>query len=168
MRHAFEIDGAEHELWLGRAPGGGYELHALGRVAPVGLALDEHGAGTLVTGGATVPVVIAQRGDEVFVHVDGVNWRLRLRHPLERAGAETHAGADDEVRAPMPGTAVSVAVNAGDHVVRGAAMLVMESMKLETTVTAARDATIRSVHVAAGQAFDRDSVLVTFEPPEAA
>ena len=47
-------------------------------------------------------------------------------------------------------------------------MLVMESMKLETTIAASRDATIRSVHVAPGQAFDRDAVLVTFEPPEAA
>ena len=167
MRYAFEVDGAELELWLGRGQGGGYELHALGRVLPVALALGAGGAGALSVDGRSVPVVIAQRGDEVFVHLDGANRRLRLRHPLERAGAEAHAGADDLVRAPMPGTAVSVSVRAGERVARGAPMLVMESMKLETTITASRDATIRSVHVAAGQPFERDAVLVTFEPPEA-
>jgi len=168
MRYAFEVEGVEHELWLGREPAGGLCLHALGRVLPIALALGEDGAGTLTVDGRSVPVVVAQRGDEVFVHVDGANRRLRLRYPLERASAEAHAGADDQVRAPMPGTAVSVSVREGDAVARGAPMLVMESMKLETTIAASRDATIRSVHVAPGQAFDRDSVLVTFEPPEAA
>jgi acetyl/propionyl-CoA carboxylase alpha subunit len=168
MRYAFEVDGVEHELWLGRGPDGGYRLHACGRVVPLALALGEDGAGTLSLEGRSLPVVVVQRGDEVFVHIDGANRRLRLRHPLDRASAEAHAGADDQVRAPMPGTAVSVSVRDGDRVARGAAMLVMESMKLETTVAASRDATIRSVHVAPGQVFDRDAVLVTFEPPEAA
>jgi biotin carboxyl carrier protein len=168
MRYAFEVDGAEHELWLGRAPGGGYALHALGRVVPLALSLGEDGSGTLELDGRALPVVIAQRGDEVFVHLDGANRRLRLRHPLERAAAEAHAGADDLVRAPMPGTAVSVSVRAGDRVARGAPMLVMESMKLETTITAPRDAAVHAVHVAPGQPFDRDALLVTLEPPEEA
>lgn len=166
MRDAFEIDGVEYELWLARAAPGGYALHAGERVLPVSLALRDDGAGELVVDGRSVPVVVVQSGDEVFVHVDGANWRLRHRDALARASAEAHAGADDEVRAPMPGTALSVSVRAGERVARGHALLTMESMKLETTIVAPRDATVRSVSVAAGQAFERDALLVTFEPPE--
>ncbi len=168
MRHAFEHQGTEHEIWLGRDARGELRLHALGREVPVRLTLDADGAGTLAVEDASWPLVLVQRGDEVFVHLEGVNHRMRLRYPLERASAESHAGADDQVRAPMPGTVISVAVAPGAVVPRGAPLLVMESMKLETTLTAPRDATVREVHVAPGRAFDRDAVLVSLEPPEAA
>lgn len=168
MRDAFRIDAAEHEVWLARTADGGHALHALGQVVPVAMALDASGTGTLTVGTTRLPVTIATRGDDVFVHLDGAAWRLSHRHPLLRAAADAHAGADDEIRAPMPGTAVSVAVSAGDRVSRGATLMVMESMKLETTITADRDATIAQVHVAAGRTFDRDALLVTLAPPEVA
>lgn len=168
MRDAFLIGDAEHEAWLARTGDGAYALHALGRVVPVALALDASGTGLLKVGAATLPVTVAARGDDVFVHLDGAAWRLTHRHPLLRAAAHAHAGADDEIRAPMPGTAVSVAVAPGDRVARGATLMVMESMKLETTITADRDATIAQVHVAAGRTFDRGALLVTLAPPEPA
>lgn len=167
MRHAFEIDGVQHETWLGPDGAEGYLLHAADRVVPVALTVAADGGAMLTIGGTALPVVIAQRGDEIFVHVDGMNWCLRHRHPLDRAHAHAHAAGDDEIRAPMPGTVVSVAVQAGERVPRGATLLVIESMKLETTITATRDATIATLRVAPGQAFDRDTLLATLEPPEA-
>lgn len=166
MRHAFEIDGVEHETWLGRDGAAEYLLHAAGCVVPVGLRLGADGTGTLTVDGVAVPVVVARHGDDVFVHAGGANWRLRHRHPLDRAHAHAHAPSDDEIRAPMPGTVVAVAVRAGERVARGATLLVIESMKLETTITAARDATVASLRVAAGQAFERDALLATLESPE--
>ena len=166
MRHAVALNRTEHELWLGRAPQGGHALHALDQVVPVALSLGADGSGLLRVGDQTVPVVILARGDTLFVHLDGINHELRLRHPLERAAGEARVGSDDSVRAPMPGTAVSVAVSAGDAVARGAPLLVMESMKLETTLTASRDAVVRSVRVQPGQTFERDAVLVILEDPE--
>jgi acetyl/propionyl-CoA carboxylase alpha subunit len=161
MRHALQLNDAEHELWLARLPGGGYRLHALGRDIAVSLELGADGAGALRVDGRSLPVVIVGQGDELFVHIDGANHAVRLRHPLERASGEAQTGADDRVRAPMPGTALSVAVRAGDRVARGATLMVMESMKLETTLSAPRDAMVQAVHVSAGQSFERDAVLVT-------
>lgn len=167
MRHAFEIHDVQHEAWLGRSGTADYVLHADGRVAPVALRVGADGRGTLSVDGDTVHVVIVQHGDETFVHADGANWRLRHRHPLDRAHAHAHAASDDELRAPMPGTVVSVAVRAGDRVARGETLLVIESMKLETAITAARDATIATLRVEPGQSFERDALLATLAPPEA-
>ena len=113
---------------------------------------------------AASPFTIAvAHGDEVFVHLAGETWTLRHRDPLLRAAAHAHTGADDAAHAPMPGTAVSIAVTPGQSVVRGEPLLVMESMKLETTISAWRDGVVHEVRVEVGQVFDRDAVLVTLE-----
>ncbi len=172
MRHAYELDGAEHEAWLARAASGAagspadgrWRIHAADGSAEV--SLDMHGEhdGVLTVDGRAVPVVVARHGDRLHLHLDGRSWTLRHRHPLDRAAAEAHGHADDESRAPMPGTAVSVAVRPGDAVRRGTPLLVMESMKLETTIAAARDGIVAEVNVTPGQAFDRDALLVTLVP----
>ena len=61
----------------------------------------------------------------------------------------------------MPGTVVRVDVAVGDHVATGDPLVVIESMKLETTIRAWHDGTVSAVHVTAGQSFERDAVLVT-------
>jgi acetyl/propionyl-CoA carboxylase alpha subunit len=160
MRHAIALNQTEHELWLARTPSGCYTLNALGREVAAWLTLAADGTGSLSVEGGERPLVIAQHGDDLFIHLDGANHHLRLRHPLDRAVSGACAGADDRVRAPMPGTALSVAVQAGDRVARGATLLVIESMKLETTLTAPRDGVIESVHVAVGRTFERDAILV--------
>jgi len=169
MRDAFAIDGVEHEAWLSRetAPGTArYRLHWNGGDAPVALEPRPDGGALLRVGDDTVPVLVARQGDDLFVHVDGETVMLRHRHPLVRAAAAAHSHADDEVRAPMPGTVVSVNATAGQAVARGDPLLVMESMKLETTISAWRDGTVEAIHVAAGQTFERDAVLVSLVAQE--
>lgn len=167
MLHAFEIDSTPHEVWLG-LESGTYTLHLGDERLPVSLALDSEGHGSLRVDGVTVPIAFAQRGDDCFVHVDGSTWQLRYRHPLERASAQAHGAHDDDIRAPMPGTTISVRVAPGDAVLKGATLLVMESMKLETAIIAPRDAIVASVRVAVGQPFERDAVLVEFDEMPAA
>ncbi|MBP8307202.1 MAG: hypothetical protein KAY46_08050 [Burkholderiaceae bacterium] len=167
MLHAFEIDTVAHEVWLG-LESGTYTLHLGEERLPVSLTLDSEGHGSLRIDGATVPIAIAQRGDDCFIHVDGSTWQLRYRDPLERASAQAHGAHDDDIRAPMPGTTISVRVAPGDQVLKGATLLVMESMKLETAIIAPRDATVASVRVTVGQPFERDALLIEFDELPAA
>ena len=185
MRDAFDIDGQEHELWLSRdaaataplrggqasaqdarATTGPYRLHWNDGQASARLQACDNGTHLLHLGNDAVPVLIAQRGDDLFIHMDGEAWELKHRHPLDRAAATGHSHADDEMRSPMPGTVVAVKVAAGQAVARGDALLVMESMKLETTIVARRDGTVEAVHVSAGQTFERDALLVTLATQE--
>ncbi len=69
------------------------------------------------------------------------------------AGAET-------VEAPMPGTIVSIAVKVGDQVKKGQVLLVLEAMKMENEIVAARDAQVVSVNVAKGDMVNPGDALV--------
>lgn len=163
MHHAFKLGDDVHQVQLSRAPAA-YRLHLGERVLDVTLASLAEGRSVLRIGARELPVVIATRGDEVFVHLDGETYALRHQHPLDRLAAAAGGSADDQIRAPMPGSIVSLAVAAGDTVTRGQTLLVMESMKMETTIVAPRDATIARVGYERGQTFDRDTLLVALEP----
>lgn len=146
MHHAFKLQDREYNVELSRSRDG-YCLHFDGRVIPI----------------RDLPAMVVARGDDVFVHLDGEAWQLRYEHPLERLAQQAHGGAEDSIRAPMPGSLVAVHARPGQKVAKGEALLVMESMKMETTLTAARDGVVAQVHFAPGQTFDRDAVLVTLE-----
>jgi biotin carboxyl carrier protein len=162
MHHAFRIGEQEHELWLSRGREG-YVLHLGERLIPVAFRRDDNGACFVTTGDSTTPVVVAVRGDDVFIHVDSETHQLSYRHPMVRLASAGQGSADDVIRAPMPGSLISIKVEEGDTVARGDPLLVMESMKMETTIAAPRDAVVESIHVADGQTFDRDAVLITFQ-----
>jgi acetyl-CoA carboxylase biotin carboxylase subunit len=66
--------------------------------------------------------------------------------------------------APMPGKVVQVLVEAGQAVVAGATLLVLEAMKMEHTVRAPEDGVVSALHVAAGDQVDADQLLAVVSP----
>ncbi len=163
MHHAFKIDESVHNVELSRSSSA-YRLHHGETVIDIDLRTGADGRAWLTIGERHVEVVIATRGDDVFVHLDGEAYRLRYQHPLDRLAAAAAGNAEDRILAPMPGSVVSVAVKAGDSVTRGQTLLVMESMKMETTITAPRDGVVAEISYDKGQTFDRDALLLSLEP----
>ena len=107
-------------------------------------------------------VWIAVQGDSVFVHAFGRAWELTVVAPIERARADAEQA--DLATAPMPGTVVKVAVEAGDHVSVGQPLVVIESMKMQSEIVAWRDGVVERVHLQVGDSFDRGAGLVGLEP----
>ncbi len=64
---------------------------------------------------------------------------------------------------PMPGLLVSVAVSVGDEVKAGQELAVIEAMKMENSLRAERDATVREVLCQAGDTLDVDQPIVAFD-----
>lgn len=156
----------EHEVWLERAPGG-YRVHAGAAALVARLERITEGGPThhrLSTELGDEDVLLAVDGDRVFIHLGGSDYELAYTPVLERLAHASHGAADDQIRAPMPGTVISVDAVPGSAVTRGQGLMVMESMKLETTVSAPRDGVLKAIHVARGQTFDRDALLIEFEP----
>jgi biotin carboxyl carrier protein len=163
MQHVFTLDEQDFAIWLSRH-NGRFHLHADGSAVPVGLETRADGTQVLVVAGKPDEVLIAVHGDTVHVHLDGQTRMLRLRDPIDLYAGHSGVSEDDVAAAPMPGTVVSVHVSDGAQVKRGDTLLVIESMKLETSIRAPRDGVVASVHVIPGQVFDRSAALVSFTP----
>ena len=68
------------------------------------------------------------------------------------------------VRAPMSGKVLSVAVNPGEPVARGDRLAVVEAMKMEHTLAAGADGTVKEVNATAGDQVEEGRILIVVEP----
>ncbi len=66
--------------------------------------------------------------------------------------------------APMPGMVTEVAVSTGQEVKAGDKLVVLEAMKMLTTVSASADGTIAEVLVKKGEQVDSDDLLMKLDP----
>jgi biotin carboxyl carrier protein len=164
MRRRFEIDGQQHDAALLRR-GDGYALRFDGEDRAVGLSAPAaDGSRTLRVGSRSWNVHVVHEGNRAHVQIGADSFAVRIVEPLDIHSKATSAASDRVARAPMPGTVVAVATQAGARVKRGETLMVIESMKLETAITAWRDGTVEAVHLAPGQTFDRDAPLVSLTP----
>ncbi|MBL6929515.1 MAG: biotin/lipoyl-binding protein [Rhodospirillales bacterium] len=82
--------------------------------------------------------------------------------PAQAAPAEpAPAGAADDVVSQLAGTVVSVDVTVGQSVAAGDGLLIIEAMKMNTSIIAPRAGTVTAVAVAAGAAVEEGQLLVT-------
>jgi methylmalonyl-CoA carboxyltransferase small subunit len=66
-------------------------------------------------------------------------------------------------RSPVTGLVIKVNVQAGQAVQSGEMVLVLESMKMETNVTAPRAGRVKNLYVAQGDSVRIDDLLVEFD-----
>ena len=76
--------------------------------------------------------------------------------------ASAPAGAY-QVKAPLPGTVLSIAVKVGDTVAAADTVTVLEAMKMENAIRAGRDGKVASINVSAGDAVLEGTPIVTLE-----
>src|SRR4051794_5325641 len=77
-------------------------------------------------------------------------------------------GTDVAVTAPFAGTVIAIARAATEPVRAGAALVVLEAMKMEHEVVADADGVVRRVEVAVGDTVDEGQLLAVLAPGEAA
>jgi 3-methylcrotonyl-CoA carboxylase alpha subunit len=113
----------------------------------------------------TTAVVRRQTNDGVdyTLFADGGSQRLRLVDPLDVTQYEAVAAGEGSVRSPLPGKIIDLRVKAGDTVSRGQPLLVLEAMKMEHTLAAPADGTVKSVRYGVGEQVPEGAELVEFE-----
>jgi len=101
--------------------------------------------------------------DAGTLHVFSDEGRAVLALIDPAADDEDDALAGGGLTAPMPGKVTAVYVKVGEAVKRGAALLVLEAMKMEHTITAPADGKIVEVRYRAGDQVDEGAALVVFD-----
>ncbi len=105
---------------------------------------------------------VVKDGERMHLFSLGRHATLTLHDPLAHADEEDveHAGG---LTAPMPGKIIAVQVKAGDKVKRGEPLLVMEAMKMEHTISAPSDGTVKEVFFSVGEQVADAAVLISLE-----
>ena len=134
-----------------------------GRIAACG-ELAEGGALLADLDGRRMTAAVVRHGGEMTVLLPGHRHRLRLRDPFDAAPEEETAGG--RMTAPMPGKIIQVRVAPGEQVSRGAALMVLEAMKMEHTIAAPGDGTVAEVYYQAGELVEEGAELISFEIEE--
>lgn len=83
--------------------------------------------------------------------------------PVPAAPAAAPSGDGGGVASPIAGTVLEVKCKPGQKVAHGDELLVIEAMKMETSIAAPSDGTIKSILVAAGDSVRENQTLVEFE-----
>lgn len=127
-----------------------------------------------------IQIVVGGRAYEVEVDVEGDEGLRGVLGPLP-AGAETiqstrvptaprpHSPSDVDAdeskvcRSPVAGIVVRVVVQPGEQLQLDGLLVVLEAMKMETSVTAPIAGIVKAVKVAAGEAVKLNQILVEFE-----
>ncbi|WP_374517466.1 acetyl/propionyl/methylcrotonyl-CoA carboxylase subunit alpha [Undibacterium squillarum] len=99
-------------------------------------------------------------GEKVHVFAAGQHTELHYHDPLAHAGdAEAEGG---RLTAPMPGKIVAVMTEKGRAVKKGEALLIMEAMKMEHTISAPHDGEIAEILYAVGDQVSEGAQLLAF------
>jgi 3-methylcrotonyl-CoA carboxylase alpha subunit len=126
------------------------------------------GEGWLSCHGKIVPFYMAQQHEKLSIWLGGQAYQLSLiSGGPRRAGEAGSAGLQGgDVKAPMPGTVLKVLVQAGDIVEPNQPLVIMESMKMEMTLSSPTAATVQQINGSAGQLVEMGTVLVKLTPIE--
>jgi acetyl-CoA/propionyl-CoA carboxylase biotin carboxyl carrier protein len=106
----------------------------------------------------------SEEAQEDVLMVAGRAVRLWNRAMSASASAAVHgATGDGEIVAPMQGTILKVIAEEGAQVEAGAALMILEAMKMETTIPAPRAGTVVKVEVGAGDSVSAGQSLAIVE-----
>jgi 3-methylcrotonyl-CoA carboxylase alpha subunit len=139
---------------------GGYEISAGGsRVAVKGALAGEHELGAML-GARHVRATVVANAVHHHVFLGGHHFVFDYDDPLD-VEAQHHAG-EGSLLAPMPGRVVALAAELGQHVEKGAPLVILEAMKMECTIHAPVAGRVRLFHFAAGDQVSEGVELLEF------
>jgi acetyl/propionyl-CoA carboxylase alpha subunit len=129
------------------------------------LVLTGPGEGWLNYAGRILPFYMSVKQNVLTLWVEGKTYSLNLvTLGARRAGGTGSVLPDGEIKAPMPGTVLKVLVKPGDTVEANQPLVIMESMKMEMTLSAPQASTVTDAPCAEGQLVEMGALLVRLDP----
>ena len=119
----------------------------------------------LIVNGSPVNAYLAQDGNTKTVMIRGIPYSIGDADILDARtrGKKGSQAIPQEITPPMPAVVVRILVSEGDRVKQGERVIVVSSMKMETTLTAPSDGTVRAVNVAEGDKVMPGQILIDID-----
>ncbi|MGB0714321.1 MAG: acetyl-CoA carboxylase biotin carboxyl carrier protein subunit [Phycisphaerae bacterium] len=139
-----------------------FVLHTEDTSAEFELEILAEGHGRLRMHGQVIPVYAHWQNNKLQLWVEGQIYNFERVDPsAQRAtGGGGSSAAQEHILAPMPGTILRVDVKEGDHFEAHAPLVIMESMKMETTLSVPHDGKVLQVLCEAGEMVEMGATLV--------
>ena len=166
MKYFVTVNGDDHEVELE-----GADVRT-GGVATTAHTTDLEGTPIqLVNIGGAMYRVLVRRGARRGLYtlsIDGHRFEVdaldeRAHTIRELSGNAAAAAGPAPLVAPMPGLIVRVNAKAGDRVIAGQGLVVMEAMKMENELRASADGTVKAVLAVPGKAVEKGAILIEME-----
>ncbi len=110
-------------------------------------------------------IYLANSGKKTFIHLDGRS--LVLEHPetKEKTSFQTddHLAADHGIYAPMPGKIIKILVQPNQAVSAKQNLVIVEAMKMEHSVRAAKPGIVKKIHFKEGDLVDTDQQIIELD-----
>ena len=111
--------------------------------------------------GVALTARVIRTGNKLTVFARGGEYSVEFVDP--RLASQAATGTAGRLVAPMPGAIIRIAVEPGQEVTKGTALVVVEAMKMEHTVAAPRDGRIKAINFAVGDLVDEGAELLVLE-----
>lgn len=148
---AITVNGEQHRIDFQQMSDGG----------PLSLLIDNR----------SLEAIVDEREDAWEVLLHGELYTVEVQDERSYRLAQARGKLLDEtetvvIRSPMPGLILDVLVEEGNLVSEGQTVVILESMKMENELRAARDGVVTQVRVAKGDNVEKNQDLVTIGDAE--
>lgn len=125
---------------------------------------------SLLLNNRSLEAVINERDDVWEVLTRGELYTVqvqdeRMYRLAQARGSGPAVTGEAQIKSPMPGVIVAVAVHEGDVVRQGDKVVILESMKMENELRAPLDGVVSRISVSKGDSVEKDQVLVVISEP---
>jgi 3-methylcrotonyl-CoA carboxylase alpha subunit len=163
--HAFVfLDAGERKEIVAHYRQGGYLLDLPGGGSlSASATLDADGSLKIDLDGRRSRARVVRGAEDLIVFCAGRSYLLAFEKPA----VTEEEDPSGRLVSPLPGSVIRVLVSGGETVAKGQALMIIEAMKMEHTVTAPRRGTVKQIYFGQGEQVVEGAQLLEFEPEQA-
>jgi len=122
----------------------------------------QDGAIDVELGGRHSRATVVRGAGGLTIFAAGASYRLEF----EKVAVAEEEDPSGRLVSPLPGSVIQVLVGSGEAVMKGQALMIIEAMKMEHTISAPKRGTVRQIYFSKGEQVAEGAQLLEFEPEE--
>jgi len=106
---------------------------------------------------------------KIKVHFEGKSYEVETKADIEKGFMESIVPKKSSeegkkiIKAPLPGTVVSISVKVGDKVNEGDSLIKLVAMKMENDIIAEKSGIIKEIKVKKNDNVNKDDILIVID-----